>query len=85
MPGGPAGLQQIFAQLAAGQVALPGLAVPPAEGAGGHKKPIEPLAKQVVPAQAGSAQQTAGIPKSKASGSIGGAVGTFQRYKAGGP
>jgi len=85
VPGGPAGLQQIFSQLAAGQVALPGLAVPPAEGAGGHKKPIEPLAKQVVPAQAGSAQQTAGIPKSKASGSIGGAVGTFQRYKAGGP
>ena len=85
VPWAPAGLQQIFAQLAAGQVALPGLAVPPAEGAGGHKKPIEPTAKQVVPAQAGSAQQTAGIPKSKASGRIGGAVGTFQRYKAGGP
>ncbi len=84
VPEAPAGLQHIFAQLA-GQGTLPGLPLPPAEGAGGHKKPIEPTAQQVVPTQAGKGKQAAGIPKSKASGSIGGAVGIFQRYKAGHP
>ena len=62
---------------------IPPPAVAPAGGGGGaeQKKPIEPTVQQVVPVQDSKAQQAVGIPKSKASGSIGAAVGNFQPYK----
>ena len=60
---------------------IPSPEVNPAGGGTEQKKPIEPTVQQVVPVQDSKAQQAVGIPKSKASGSIGAAVGNFQPYK----
>ena len=79
----PAGF--IYAQSAPPGIVhgIPSPEVNPAGGGGGteQKKPIEPTVQQVVPVQDSKAQQAVGIPKSKASGSIGAAVGNFQPYK----